>query len=65
ARLVTGHPTPADTTPRGGGDPAVLGASAERACLRLGWTPSRTDLTGIVRDAWTFAQHLHDQESSK
>jgi UDP-glucose 4-epimerase len=64
-RQVTGHPIPEVTTLRRGGDPAVLVASAERARQRLGWKPSRADLAGIVRDAWTFAQHLHDQESSK
>jgi UDP-glucose 4-epimerase len=64
-RLVTGHPIPEVTAPRRGGDPAVLVASADRARQRLGWKPTRADLAGIVRDAWTFAQHLHDSESSK
>ncbi|MGW7572573.1 UDP-glucose 4-epimerase GalE [Streptomyces sp. NPDC054765] len=57
-RKVTGHPIPEITAPRRGGDPAVLVASARTAIDRLGWRPSRTDLAGIVTDAWQFAQHL-------
>ncbi|WP_405582478.1 UDP-glucose 4-epimerase GalE [Streptomyces sp. NBC_01190] len=57
-REVTGHPIPATVEPRRAGDPAVLVASADRARERLGWQPSRADLTGMVRDAWTFAQAL-------
>ncbi|WP_328769309.1 UDP-glucose 4-epimerase GalE [Streptomyces sp. NBC_00286] len=56
-RQVTGHPIPEVVAPRRGGDPAVLVASAEAARERLGWTPSRADLAGIVADAWAFAQN--------
>ncbi|MFG3529554.1 UDP-glucose 4-epimerase GalE [Streptomyces sp. NPDC047917] len=55
-REVTGHPVPETAAPRRAGDPAVLVASAATARERLGWTPSRADLTGIVTDAWTFAR---------
>jgi UDP-glucose 4-epimerase len=55
-RRVTGHPIPAVVAPRRAGDPAVLVASARRAHERLGWTPTRGDLDGIVADAWAFAQ---------
>jgi UDP-glucose 4-epimerase len=55
-RKVTGHPIPEAAAERRGGDPAVLVASANTAHGRLGWTPSRADLAGIVRDAWQFAQ---------
>lgn len=55
-REVTGHPVPETAAPRRAGDPAVLVASAATARERLGWTPSRADLTGIVSDAWTFAR---------
>lgn len=55
-REVTGHPVPEVVTGRRGGDPAVLVASAETARGRLGWVPSRTDLAGIVADAWAFAR---------
>ena len=57
-RQVTGHPVPEVVAPRRDGDPAVLVASAATARERLGWNPSRTDLAGIVRDAWEFAQRI-------
>ncbi|MFR9726163.1 UDP-glucose 4-epimerase GalE [Streptomyces sp. MS19] len=56
ARRVTGHPIPETEAPRRAGDPAVLVASADRARARLGWRPARTDLDGIIADAWAFAQ---------
>lgn len=55
-RTVTGHPIPAITAPRRGGDPAVLIASSAAAAAELGWNPVHTDLTRIVGDAWAFAQ---------
>ncbi|WP_420809111.1 UDP-glucose 4-epimerase GalE [Amycolatopsis suaedae] len=55
-REVTGHPIPAAVAPRRAGDPAVLVAASDRAREDLGWKPERTDLTGIVADAWTFTQ---------
>ncbi|MEU3347972.1 UDP-glucose 4-epimerase GalE [Streptomyces sp. NPDC006700] len=57
-RRVTGHPVPEAVAPRRAGDPAVLVASAAAAREKLGWNPSRTDLAGIVADAWEFAQHI-------
>ncbi|MFE9248771.1 UDP-glucose 4-epimerase GalE [Streptomyces sp. NPDC007088] len=59
-RKVTGHPVPETVAPRRAGDPAVLVASAEAAHKALGWQPSRADLTGIVADAWAFAQRTGD-----
>ncbi|CAM5727365.1 ADP-L-glycero-D-manno-heptose-6-epimerase [Streptomyces hirsutus] len=58
-RRVTGHPIPEVVAPRRGGDPAVLVASAAAAHEKLGWKPSRSDLAGIVADAWEFAQRQH------
>jgi UDP-glucose 4-epimerase len=55
-RRVTGHPIPEQVAARRGGDPAVLVASAVTARERLGWRPSRADLTAIVADAWEFAR---------
>ncbi|MFF3400846.1 UDP-glucose 4-epimerase GalE [Streptomyces sp. NPDC002659] len=55
-RKVTGHPVPEVVAARRGGDPAVLVASAATAQERLGWQPSRSDLAGIVSDAWDFAR---------
>lgn len=63
-RKVTGHPVPEIAAPRRDGDPAVLVASAQTAVERLGWRPSRTDLAGIVEDAWQFAQHLERTKES-
>ncbi|EFH28687.1 MULTISPECIES: UDP-glucose 4-epimerase GalE [Streptomyces] len=57
-RQVTGHPIPEVVAPRRGGDPATLVASAATAREKLGWNPSRTDLAGIVADAWEFAQSI-------
>ncbi|MFJ3695018.1 UDP-glucose 4-epimerase GalE [Streptomyces sp. NPDC090052] len=56
-RKVTGHPVPERAAGRRAGDPATLVASADTARERLGWTPSRSDLAGIVSDAWAFAQN--------
>lgn len=55
-RAVTGHPIPAITAPRRGGDPAVLIASSDAATAELGWRPEHTDLATIVGDAWRFAR---------
>jgi UDP-glucose 4-epimerase len=61
-RRVTGREIATVAAPRRPGDPAVLVASAERARTVLGWTPTRTDLDGIVGDAWTFAQALEREK---
>ena len=55
ARKVTGHPIPAEETPRRPGDPAVLVASGEKAKEELGFTPKK-DLETMIRDAWNFYQ---------
>ncbi|MPY82247.1 MAG: UDP-glucose 4-epimerase GalE [Actinophytocola sp.] len=55
-REVTGHPIPAVVAQRRAGDPAVLVASSDRAKAELGWKPERAELSGIVADAWEFAQ---------
>ncbi len=56
SRAVTGHPIPAVTVPRRDGDPAVLIASSAAATADLGWRPERTDIAGIVGDAWEFTR---------
>ncbi|MGY1753185.1 UDP-glucose 4-epimerase GalE [Blastococcus sp. SYSU D01042] len=56
AREVTGHPVPTTDGPRRAGDPAQLVASSDRIRADLGWAPRRTDLVGIVRDAWDVAR---------
>jgi UDP-glucose 4-epimerase len=55
-RTVTGHPIPVVSAPRRDGDPAVLVASSAAATAALGWRPQRTDIAGIVADAWRFAK---------
>ncbi|MGW0391104.1 UDP-glucose 4-epimerase GalE [Streptomyces sp. NPDC003042] len=55
-RKVTGREIAEIVAPRRPGDPAVLVASARTAHERLGWTPTRSDLTTIVTDAWNFAR---------
>ncbi|AOT59326.1 UDP-glucose 4-epimerase [Streptomyces fradiae ATCC 10745 = DSM 40063] len=61
-RRVTGHPVPEVTAARRPGDPAVLVASSKTARERLGWRPTRTDLAGIVRDAWDFARRREAED---
>ncbi len=61
-RRVTGCDVTAVAAERRPGDPAVLVASAERARTQLGWTPTRTDLDGIVADAWAFARALEKEQ---
>ncbi|MFJ7998513.1 UDP-glucose 4-epimerase GalE [Streptomyces sp. NPDC096310] len=64
-RKVTGHPIPEVMAARRDGDPAVLVASADTAHRRLGWSPSRADLTGIVADAWAFARDKNQGTTSE
>lgn len=55
---VTGRPVDVRVGPRRDGDPPELWADAARARDVLGWQPTRTDLDGIVRDAWNaFQRH--------
>ena len=63
ARKVTGHPIPAQTTPRRAGDPAQLVASSEKAKTILGWKPQYNDLNTIVASAWAWHKsHPHGFE---
>lgn len=57
ARKVTGHPIPANTTPRRAGDPAQLIASSEKARSVLGWHPEHADLEEIIATAWNWHKH--------
>lgn len=52
ARKVTGREIPTRIAPRRPGDPAHLVADPSRAKATLGWTPRRSDLETILRDAW-------------
>jgi len=53
-REVTGHPIPADVSPRRPGDPAGLVAGADKAKDVLGWKPRYPDLKTIVQHAWNW-----------
>lgn len=54
AQRETGAPLEVRLEGRRPGDPAVLVASCERARRVLGWSPKRSDITTIVRDAWRW-----------
>ena len=54
ARKVTGHPIPAETTPRRAGDPAQLIASSDKAREVLGWEPKYADIEEIISTAWKW-----------
>jgi UDP-glucose 4-epimerase len=54
AREVTGHPIPAEVTPRRPGDAARLVASPEKIRRELGWTPRIPDLRDIIASAWEW-----------
>ena len=56
ARKVTGHPIPAEETPRRPGDSPRLVASSEKIRRELGWEPSVPDLYDIIESAWVWHQ---------
>jgi UDP-glucose 4-epimerase len=58
ARKVTGRAIPVEEAPRRSGDPPHLVASPDRAMQLLGWKPSLSDLTTIVRTAWLWHSAL-------
>lgn len=53
---VTGRSVPHAFGPRRPGDAPELVADPARAREALGWTPSRSDLDGIVRTAWHWTR---------
>jgi UDP-glucose 4-epimerase len=54
AREITGHPIPAEVTPRRAGDAARLVASSEKIRRELGWIPRIPELRDIVASAWEW-----------
>jgi UDP-glucose 4-epimerase len=54
AREVTGHPIPAEVTPRRAGDAARLVASSEKIRRELNWRPRIPELRDIVASAWEW-----------
>ncbi|AVQ21703.1 UDP-glucose 4-epimerase GalE [Fusobacterium necrophorum] len=53
-RKVTGHPIPAEVSPRRAGDPAKLVASSEKAIHELHWMPKYNSLEKIIETAWKW-----------
>lgn len=59
-RRVTGHPIPAEVTPRRPGDPDRLVAKAQLAAEKLGWKPAFTEIDPIIESAWRWHKsHPH------
>lgn len=56
ARKVTGHPIPAQETPRRPGDSPRLVASSEKIKKELGWEPETPELEEIIATAWEWHQ---------
>lgn len=54
ARKVTGHPIPAQISPRRAGDPAKLIASSNKARKILGWKPEHAEIEAIIATAWNW-----------
>ncbi|MGL4308772.1 UDP-glucose 4-epimerase GalE [Cetobacterium sp. SF1] len=54
AREVTGHPIPAEVSPRRAGDPAKLVASSKKAMEELKWVPKYDSLHKIIDTAWKW-----------
>jgi UDP-glucose 4-epimerase len=51
---TTGRPVPHTVGPRRAGDPVALIADSTKLRTKLGWTPTRSTLSDVVRDAWRF-----------
>lgn len=65
ARAVTGHPIPAQETPRRPGDAPILVAGSQRIKDELGWQPKYPNLEDIIGSAWAWHQaHPNGYESA-
>lgn len=56
SRAVTNREVPVIYGDRRAGDAVSLVCGSERAMRELGWTPSRSDLTTMITDAWRWHQ---------
>ncbi|MCD7952075.1 MAG: hypothetical protein LUG14_03920 [Synergistaceae bacterium] len=54
---ITGHQAKYEIAERRDGDPASLVASNEKAKKLLGWTPKRSNIARILRDAWNWEKN--------
>ena len=59
-RKVTGHPIPAEISPRRAGDPARLIASSKKAIDTLKWAPKYDKLEQIIETAWNWHKNHPD-----
>ena len=57
ARQVSGHPIPAEESPRRPGDPPRLVASSDRIQRDLGWHAQHSSLEEIISSAWEWHQN--------
>lgn len=60
ARVITGHPIPAEIVGRREGDPAMLVSGGTKAKDVLGWEPRRGDVRDVISDAWGFLSKAPD-----
>jgi UDP-glucose 4-epimerase len=58
---ISGRNVPYKIAPRREGDSPSLVANSQKLKSQLNWTPHRSDLNQIVRDAWAF--FVHQQHS--
>ncbi|MGL4848603.1 MAG: UDP-glucose 4-epimerase GalE [Clostridium sp.] len=58
ARVVTGHPIPAEIAERRAGDPAILIASSENAMKELNWKPKFNSVDTIIETAWNWHKNF-------
>lgn len=56
ARAVTNRAVPVVQGDRRPGDAVALVSGSARAVAELGWQPSRSNLTQMIRDAWRWSQ---------
>lgn len=56
ARVVTNRAVPVVQGDRRPGDAVALVSGSARAVAELGWQPSRSNLTQMIRDAWRWSQ---------
>lgn len=59
SRAVTNRDVPHDIGPRRPGDCTKLVSGSARAQKELGWTPNRSTLEMMIRDAWRWHQTGH------
>ncbi len=59
SQVVTNKPVPHSEGPRRPGDCTKLVSGSQRAMDELGWTPERSSLSEMIKDAWRWQQNGH------